>query len=38
MVLESKSKIDATENLLFRLKGGIDITGNIKAEKKVGEQ
>ena len=32
--LESKSKIDSTEKFLFRLKGGVDITGNIKADKK----
>lgn len=32
--LQSKSKIDAKEDLLFRLKGGFDATGNIKQDKK----
>jgi hypothetical protein len=32
--LESRAKIDATESLICRLKGGIDVTGNVKEEKK----
>lgn len=32
--LESKSRIDATESFLFRLKGGVDVTGNIKVDNK----
>lgn len=28
-----ESKVDAGEELLFRLKGGIDVTGNLKADK-----
>jgi hypothetical protein len=30
---ELESKVDAREDLLFRLKGGIDVTGNLKQDK-----
>jgi hypothetical protein len=33
-VISLTSKVDKTERFLVRLKGGIDVTGNIKQEKK----